>query len=135
MFVNSGLRINNMFGKKKEDRIYQDGYAEGERKTIELYNSKLEDKENYYQGELEKKDFEITRLNLQLTTWKKEHESDIKKESDLKKREAQLKSETYNMEKFKDMLRERLHDIMKEQVDETQALLALLGDNKQLEEK
>lgn len=124
----------NPFGKKKEDKIFQDGKLEGIRETVEEYKGKLDDQQNHYESELSKRDFEITRLNLQIKNWKTQHETDIKKESDLKKRESQLRSETYNLEKYKDMLRERLHEIMKEQVDGTQELLSMIGEKKQLPE-
>jgi chromosome segregation ATPase len=124
-----------LFNRKKEDKIFQDGKLEGSRETLEEYKGKLEDQRNYYEGELSKRDFEITRLNLQLKTWKAQHEVDLKKESDLKKRESQLRSEIYNLEKYKDMLRDRLYEIMKEQVDGTQELLAMIGEKKQLEGK
>jgi len=127
----------NIFKKDNTDKFYQDGIAEGIRRTVEEYKAKLEDQENHYKGELSKKEFEITRLNLQLKTWKSQHDIDTKKESEVKKRESQLRSETYNMEKYKDMLRERLHEIMKEQVDGTQELLSMIGEKKieQLEDK
>ena len=122
---------------QKEDKIYQDGKTDGIRETIKEYKAKLEDQRNYYEGELNKKEFEVTRLNLQLKTWKAQHSVDLKKESDLKQRESQLRSETYNMEKYKDMLRERLYEIMKEQVDGTQELLSMIGEKttEQIEDK
>jgi chromosome segregation ATPase len=124
----------NPFNRKKEDKIFQDGKLEGSRETTEEYKGKLEDQRNYYEAELSKRDFEITRLNLQIKTWKAQHEVDLKKESDLKKRESQLRSEIYNLEKYKDMLRDRLYEIMKEQVDGTQELLSMIGEKKQLED-
>ena len=41
------------------------------------------------------------------------------------------------MEKYKDLLRERLHEIMKEQVDGTHELLSMIGEKTvdQLEDK
>jgi hypothetical protein len=125
----------NPFSRKKEDKIFQDGKLEGIRETLEEYKGKLEEQQNSYESEISKRDFEITRLNLQLKIWKTQHEEDLKKESNLKKRESIFQTEKYNFEKGQDMLRDRICEVMKKQVDGTQELLAMIGEKKQLENK
>ena len=118
-----------MFGKKdKEEKLYQDGYSDCEKKLLQAYNIEKQDMINEHEERIEEKNFEIMRLNLKLKNWQSAVDQANKDQIDMKKRESKLKQKEYKIDNFIDELTKELQNKLNADAEKVKDIFLILRD-------
>jgi hypothetical protein len=109
-------------------KAYQSGLSDAERKIIPVWKQILADLENEKDEIIEAKNLEIMNLQIQLDSWKSEHEKAQKTEIKNKKEKSLIRREWNKIDRFKEEVKNRLSAKLNEDAEKVQDLFILLGE-------
>ena len=122
--------------KAEQEKSYRAGCDYTFEKTTSEWRQKLTDLELEHEEKLEEKDYEISRLEIELRNRKNDDKKVQEAIVKVKERESQIRKEDRRIANFKELAEKEVKKLMNQDTEKYQNFLRLLlGSAKQLEEK